>query len=44
MHSSITDINTFPDKMKPAGLPMVKADVTIDTERKNIIWIELESK
>ena len=44
MHSSITDINTFPDKMKPAGLPVGNADVTIDTERKNIIWVEFESK
>ena len=38
--SSITDINTFPDKLKPSGLPVGNADVTTDSERKNIIWID----
>ena len=38
--SSITDINTFPDKLKPSGLPVGNTDVTTDSERKSIIWID----
>ena len=40
MHSSITDINLFLNKMKPDGLPI--GNVDIDTEGKNIIWIEFD--